>query len=186
MYRVTVTVWRTGAAEHLPAPTAGGRSPHATPTPTVDDDPVVQLAGAAQMLGPLVDVDRLRGAQPSPAGGTRPTGPPQRHRRRRRLPAQLADRWPSDRRRRRARPDRPDGPASHEAAPKARPWPHRGPTVGRYVCDECGYDGRTSRGLGSHRLTHRNVDCDCGWAGTAAEHRAHIRWHCPNRTGGAA
>lgn len=187
MYRVTWTLWRTGVSEHLPTDGEWRRLEHTTPTTHVPVDDDMQLAAAAQLLGPLVDVDRLRLARLVAGWWNTTDGP--------RSATVAVDALPGLN-------WRTAGRAIDDAAAlglidlTARPAtkrprvPGRGrteaPTVGRYVCDECGYDGRTSRGLGSHRLTHRNVDCDCGWAGTAAEHRAHIRWHCPNRTGGAA
>ena len=186
MYRVTVTVWRTGAAEHLPA-ADGWRQLAARPTPTDapdEVDPAVQLAAAAQLLGPLVDVARFDLARLVAGWWNTTDGP--------RSATVAVDALPGLN-------WRTAGRAIDDAAAlglvdlTARPATKRprapgggrteAPVAGRYVCDECGHNARTARGLGSHRLTHRNVVCDCGWAGTAAEHRAHIRWHCPNRTG---
>ena len=185
MYRVTMTAWHTGAAEHRPT-AADWRelARRATPEPEVEPSPADRLADAVQMLGPVVDVDRLRVAQ-LVAGWWNTTDGPRNAKAA--VDALPGLNW------------RTAGRAIDDAAAlalidlTARPATKRprapgggrteAPVAGRYVCDDCGHNARTARGLGSHRLTHRNVVCDCGWAGTAAEHRAHIRWHCPNRTG---
>ena len=181
MYRVTWTLWRTGVSEHLPTDGEWRRLEHTTPTTHVPVDDDMQLAAAAQLLGPLVDVDRLRLARLvaswwNTAAGARNT-------------AAAARAIPGLNPRRAGRAvddaaalglidlaDRPflTGGAVEAARPNA------------YRCEVCGHLAATARGLGSHRLTHRPTVCSCGWTGTAAEHRAHIRWHCPNRTGGAA
>lgn len=177
MYRVTMTAWHTGAAEHRPT-AADWRelARRATPEPEVEPSPADRLADAVQMLGPVVDVDRLRTAQLvagwwNTAAGARNT-------------AAAARAIPGLNPRRAGRAvddaaalglidlaDRPflTGGAVEAARPNA------------YRCEVCGHLAATARGLGSHRLTHRPTVCSCGWTGTAAEHRAHIRWHCPDR-----
>lgn len=180
VYRVTVTVWRDGHADQQPT-AAEWRRLDTQPTAATgagDAAPVLDLAGAAQLLGPLVDLDRLDIAR------------------------RVADWWNTTDSNRSAvaaasalgvkwgRASRAieDAAALGLVDLTTRPRTGQGvgatieaPTAGVHVCDVCGHDARTARGLGSHRLTHRHTDCVCGWAGTAAEHRAHIRWHCPNR-----
>ena len=184
VYRVTVTVWRDGHADQQPT-AAEWRRLDTQPTAATgagDAAPVLDLAGAAQLLGPLVDLDRLRLARRVADWWNTTDGPRSASAAVEALPGftwrtagravddaaalaliDLADRPPVKR-------PRPPGSGRTEPA-----------TDGIHVCDVCGHDARTARGLGSHRLTHRHTDCVCGWAGTAAEHRAHIRWHCPDR-----
>lgn len=184
VYRVTVTVWRDGHETSQPS-AAEWRLLTNRPTPTAvveDASPSDRLAEAVTVLGPVVDVARLRSAQVVASWWNTTDGP--------RSAAAAVDAFPGLYWRTAGRAI-DDATALGlidltERPPVKRPHPKgtgrtEAPVVGVHVCDECGHDARTARGLGSHRLTHRHTDCVCGWAGTAAEHRAHIRWHCPNR-----
>ena len=175
VYRVTLTCWRESHQDQWPKGHEWATLIRRA-TPTADTDTVDPIAEAVQVLGPLVDVDRLRLARLvaswwNTAAGARNT-------------AAAARAIPGLNPRRAGRAvddaaalglidlaDRPFlNPAGGEAA---RP--------NAYRCEVCGHLAATARGLGSHRLTHRPTVCSCGWTGTAAEHRSHIRWHCPDR-----
>ena len=175
VYRVTITTWRDGASENQPSHADWHRLATmpavAAPEPGEGDsvDPAASVTAAAMILGPLVDHDRLDSAR------------------------RAADLWPGLAvrtfhalanamgvplwRATRARKDAAQlGLLDLDSFPREVA---ADPPVDSFVCEECGHPTRTARGLGSHQLTHKRVECGCGWTGTAAEHRAHIRWHCP-------
>lgn len=181
VYRVTVTCWRDSHQDQWPTGAEwAALARRATPTP--EGDPVDPITDAVQVLGPLVDVDRLRLARRVAGWWNTTDGPRSASAAVEALPGftwrtagravddaaalaliDLADRPPVKR-------PRPPGSGRTEPA-----------TDGVHVCDVCGHLAATARGLGSHRLMHRPTVCSCGWQGTASEHRAHIRWHCPDR-----
>lgn len=176
VYRVTVTVWRESHQDQWPTGAEwAALARRATPEP--DADAVDPITAAVQVLGPLVDVDRLRLAQLVASWWNTTDGP--------RNTAAAARALPGLNPRRAGRAvddaaalgliDLADRPflAARTGGEPARP--------NAYRCDVCGHLAATARGLGSHRLMHRPTVCSCGWQGTASEHRAHIRWHCPNR-----
>lgn len=175
VYRVTLTCWRESHQDQWPnGHEWAALIRRATPTP--DTDQANPIAEAVQVLGPVVDVNRLRLAQLVASWWNTTDGP--------RNTAAAARALPGLNPRRAGRAvddaaalglidlaDRPFlNPGGGEAA---RP--------NAYRCDVCGHLAATARGLGSHRLMHRPTVCSCGWQGTASEHRAHIRWHCPDR-----
>ncbi len=206
VYRVTWTLWRTGAIEHLPSDREWRRLELVAPGDHQEPPTLAErFAEAVTTLGPVVDIDRLRIAQLI-AGWWNVTDD---YRNAQTAVANLpglnwrtAGRGIDD-----ATAlglidieDRPatKKPPSEPGYEKTRP--------GAYRCDQCGATKGTARGLGSHMLTHQPATCDlCDWSGTAAELRAHIkthrtldcacgwtgpaaeiglhrRWHCPNRT----
>ena len=179
VYRVTVTCWRESHQDQWPTGAEwAALTRRATPEPDDAGAAGLDLATAAQLLGPLVDLDRLDIAR------------------------RVADWWNTTDSNRSAvaaasalgvkwgRASRAieDAAALGLVDLTTRPRTGQGvgatieaPTAGVHVCEVCGHLAATARGLGSHRLMHRPTVCSCGWQGTASEHRAHIRWHCPDR-----
>lgn len=175
VYRVTVTCWRDSHQDQWPTGAEwAALARRATPTP--EGDPVDPITEAVQVLGPLVDVDRLRLARLVAGWWNTTDGP--------RNTAAAARALPG------LNPRRAGRAVDDAAALALIDLQHRpffNPAGGEparpnaYRCDVCGHLAATARGLGSHRLMHRPTVCVCGWQGTASEHRAHIRWHCPDR-----